>query len=372
MVPQNSRNTKRQITWIILSACVGVALLSFLVPAVSTVQQPFAAHLRTAIALLAALPFMAAAIWFMVSLGLFKSGVRFAYRMFGIGMILFAAGIAQLPILGLFDLWNTAWAQSGAVAVIFIAGAALMYVAMCKLAKLLHIRGLITSVWFVVSVAFVFAVLTYFVSPFLVQYHNVKDVESYLAAVGFAAIFMTAGPIVTSKVKRAIGESYSHAMKILLAAQWVLAFEGWHEYIQSYFMNNGTPYNDYGFYMWPFVLTAFIMLFASEAFARITVVPSLAVQTSEFNDREYIDSIITTAALASQPGDIDEILVGLRGITARLSSDTSPLTAEDKKELLEVYAKLETYLTSGRDPLRTFSRDEIRARLNEHFVAVLK
>lgn len=369
MVPQN---TKRRVTWIILGACISLSLLSFFIPAVSTVQEPFQAHLRTSIALIAALPFMAAAVWFMASLGRFKSGVRVAYTLLGIGMILLAAGLGQLPVLGLFDLWNSAWAQSGAVGIIFIGGAILSYLGLRKFARLLHIRGRIGLVWLVLGAAITVAVLSYFLSPYLVQYDNVKDVNSYLAAIGFAAVFMTASAILTYRVTGVIGESYRHAMKILLASQWVLAFEAWHEYIQTYFMNNGTPYNDYGFYMWPFVVSAFIVVFASEAFARIGTIPGLGTQTAEFNDREYIDSIITIAALVSQPRDIDEILVGLRAITARLSPNAVTLTSDDKKQLLMVYKKLEDYLTEGQDPLRTFSRDEIRARLNEHFVAALQ
>jgi hypothetical protein len=371
MTIQNARLRAQHICWYIIAASALVALLSFLVPVVATVQQPFVAHLRTAIALFAALPFIGASVWLMASLGRFKPGVRKAYTMASIGMILLAAGITQLPILGLFDLWNSAWALSGAVGVIFIAGAMLTYFGMRMLTRILDLKTHVTKSWLVVMIAVVFAVLSYFVSPYLVQYDNVKDINSYLAAIGFAGVFMAATAILAYRVSSVIGASYHTAMKIFAFGNGALAFEAFHEYTQSYFMNNGTPYNDYGFYMWPFMTAAVIMVFAAKEFSLINAEADDGNHPAELDDSVYIDSVITTAALVSRPQDVDGILTGLRSITARLSADSISLTNEDKNHLVAVYRQLEDYLTHGNDPLRTFTAEQVRSRLNQEFVAVV-
>jgi hypothetical protein len=123
--------------------------------------------------------------------------------------------------------------------------------------------------------------------------------------------------------------------------------------------------------MWPFMTAAVIMVFAAKEFSLINAEADDGNHPAELDDSVYIDSVITTAALVSRPQDVDGILTGLRSITARLSADSISLTNEDKNHLVAVYRQLEDYLTHGNDPLRTFTAEQVRSRLNQEFVAVV-
>jgi hypothetical protein len=73
--------------------------------------------------------------------------------------------------------------------------------------------------------------------------------------------------------------------------------------------------------------------------------------------------------LASNPGDIDPILDRVRKITATNTNDQS-LSPENEVELLDVYLDIEGYLTT-RDPIRIFTKDELRSRLSNDLLARL-
>jgi hypothetical protein len=164
-------------------------------------------------------------------------------------------------------------------------------------------------------------------------------------------------------------------MRSLAVAFGILAFGAAHEYTQTYFMNNGTPYNDYGIYLWPFILAAFAMVRASYAFNLVTSLNgqdrNASNSSAEIEDNEYIDNIVAVAALASRPEDIDEILKDLRAITARLEPGAR-LTHEDKQCLVAVYRQLETYFVNSGDPLRSFTREQVRSQLDDNFATLLK
>lgn len=76
-----------------------------------------------------------------------------------------------------------------------------------------------------------------------------------------------------------------------------------------------------------------------------------------------LDLVTYAGSLASNPPDIDPLLDPVRKITAThpLESGLSPA---DETELLKVYLELEVYLTS-RDPIRTFTKEELRGRLSD-------
>lgn len=82
-----------------------------------------------------------------------------------------------------------------------------------------------------------------------------------------------------------------------------------------------------------------------------------------------LDLVTYTAGLASNPADINSLLDTVREITARLGPGQAP-TAEDEKQLLGVYLELENYLTT-KEPLRSFTRDELRKRIAPTLLARL-
>src|SRR5688572_4599871 len=122
----------------IMLAALGVALSTFLLPVAETVDNATAAHLRTAMAALAAALTTGAAFWFLRGLTSFKAQSRHAYVLISIGLVVFSIALLQVPIIGLFDLWKSAWTTSGAAIVPFVVPLLLVYLGLRKFTKLLQ------------------------------------------------------------------------------------------------------------------------------------------------------------------------------------------------------------------------------------------
>jgi hypothetical protein len=86
--------------------------------------------------------------------------------------------------------------------------------------------------------------------------------------------------------------------------------------------------------------------------------------------KTILDVVIGAASLASQPQEIDPILANVRAITARLRPG-QPVSQRDGLTLLRVYLEIEQYLTT-RETLRSFTRDELRRRLDANLRASLE
>lgn len=75
-----------------------------------------------------------------------------------------------------------------------------------------------------------------------------------------------------------------------------------------------------------------------------------------------LDLAVYAGSLASNPAAIDPILDQVRKITVHSGKDG--LSQEDESQLLRVYLDLENYLTTS-DPIRTFTKQELRTRLSD-------
>lgn len=371
----HSKMTPGVVVGLIIMANVVLAALSFLVPVADTVQHAFQAHMRTAIALLAMTLFTSAALWFIIGVRHFAVSLRVAYVQLSVGLVMFSFALLQLPIFGLFDLWETAWAKSGGVVIIFVGATMLIYFGMRRFMSLLGLRSWVASFWKITLLLLAIAAATYVVAPSLIQYPNNDDVHAYLAVVAMAAGYVGAAAWLARRIKQAIGESYRRALASLLVALTVLGFAGTHEYVSTYFMNNGTPYNDYGFYLLPFVAAAVCMVFAARAFSFDRLLSAAAdpeaTTHTEVSDADYIDSILILSSLASRPQDIENILDELRQVTATKGPD-GVLSADDKRRLLAVYRSLESFYMSGKDPLRTYEREQLRRLVSPQLARVLR
>ncbi|HSX28906.1 MAG TPA: hypothetical protein VLF60_05665 [Candidatus Saccharimonadales bacterium] len=77
--------------------------------------------------------------------------------------------------------------------------------------------------------------------------------------------------------------------------------------------------------------------------------------------RSVLDMVALTASLASNPTEIDPLLDKMRAITANLAPGQAP-SPRDTEALLAIYLQLEQYMTT-KEPLRTFTKEELRSRL---------
>ena len=75
-----------------------------------------------------------------------------------------------------------------------------------------------------------------------------------------------------------------------------------------------------------------------------------------------LDMVTSSASLVSNIQAVDSILETVRVITAKLEPGQAPTKEEDQR-LLQVYLRLEQYLMT-KEPLRAFTKDELRARFS--------
>jgi hypothetical protein len=85
--------------------------------------------------------------------------------------------------------------------------------------------------------------------------------------------------------------------------------------------------------------------------------------------RTALDLVTHTGGLASNPADIDPLLDKVRAITATKSIEEG-LSPADEETLFGVYLGLENYLAT-RDPIRTYTKEELRSRINEDLLSKL-
>jgi flagellar biosynthesis component FlhA len=84
-------------------------------------------------------------------------------------------------------------------------------------------------------------------------------------------------------------------------------------------------------------------------------------QTSITGAKTVLDLVTSTAALASNPAQIDPILDSVRSITSQVVPG-QVLSDGDEAKIIEVYLRLEQYLIT-QEPIRNFTKEELRARL---------
>jgi hypothetical protein len=372
---QSSRSGRASVkVGVIIIASFVWAGLWWLLPARGTDPHAVAPHLRVAIGALAMAAYTGAGLWFISNLRYFTAKLRRVYLLVTIGLITYGFALLQLPVIGLFNLWESFWVTSGAVILFFALTPVIIYLGMRQYARLVHAKSIALSYWPVLAVMLAFGAATYVVSPHLVWYPKVADLTIYLTVVGTALVILTASTIMAWSLARSMGSTYQKSMRWLAITLTAMSIAGLHEYITSYFENDTNVfYVDYGIYLVPWVIAGFIALRAAYAFNNLTHDTTIVVEAAAgtpLKDQDYLDSILALVARSSNPQDLDRILDNMRFITSKLMPGM-PLHDSDKQQLLATYRELEIYLTSGKDPARVFTAQELRAHLTPAFKALL-
>jgi len=310
--------------------------------------------------------FCSGALLFLDALDVFKAGLKTAYRWFAAGLILFGFSLLQFPVVLVTGTYGEKWATSGVIVIPFILATAFMYVGMRQFARLLNVQTIMTQLWFSLVVVIGLAVGSGFLAHFIAL-NDVPaiDNETYTATVAWSTGFGVLAWLLVLKIRPVIGVLYRRPMTWLALALGVLVFSGLHEYVISFFLGEPDPYVYWGASLWPFIISGFLFVRAGYAFGATSdaVLPSATtVANPAQTDRAYIDSIVAVSNLASRPDDIDIIMDGLREVTASLVPG-APLTAEQHKRLVDIYFRLENYLTTV-DPLRNFSKEQLRQQID--------
>ncbi|HKU18848.1 MAG TPA: hypothetical protein VJP80_06270 [Candidatus Saccharimonadales bacterium] len=83
-----------------------------------------------------------------------------------------------------------------------------------------------------------------------------------------------------------------------------------------------------------------------------------------------LELVTRTASLVSNPREVDPLLDNVREVTSRLKPGEH-LSPADESKLFGVYLSLEQYLTI-KEPLRSFTKDALRARITPALRAQLE
>jgi hypothetical protein len=308
---------------------------------------------------------LGAMIYFLSSLRSFKRGLKVAYYLLSIGLILYSFILLQFFIVLLTGLEDIV-VRNALFLVPYGTASFFTYLGMRKFARLLEVRKLITSFLFVLILAVVVAVLaTLLPVPAGLLELGVDEMtlDAISGVLTWSVVFGMCAGIAALFVRRSISHTYKPAMMWTTVSLFVMAFSALHEFIvKIYFFDSAYVASDY--YLWPFILTSVLFLRAGLEF-RATQLYGL--QLAE--DASYTDIITATATLVSKPAAVDAELDKLRAITSSMNN-SKQLSSQDKTTLRQVYLYLEEYLVT-REPLSKFTRESLRDRLPREFAASL-
>ncbi len=356
---------------------VGIVLLSgvvagmtLFIPVADGAANPTATHWRTVAGTITMGLSVGAAIVLLNGPRSFKTDLKVAYRLIAFGIMAFSAALIQLVIWGLLDLWDSDWAASGSGLLPYVVTAALIYIGTRKFAKLLGIHSILNSFLFVFGITLVIGILMGIAATYLVQY-DLEGTDIYIGVGAWCSSYLLISSILVYKIFRAISPYYQPAMRWLTIGLGGLTVAAWHETINTFWFNNGDTYTDYGYYLLPWVVAGLILVRASYELRKLRAFGQTeASSKEEATDRDYIDSIVSVGGLASQPQQVDVMMDNLRFITSRMEPGQT-LTTSNKELLVKTYRQLEAYL-GHKDPLRTFSKDEILSHVTPAFRGVVE
>jgi hypothetical protein len=298
-----------------------------------------------------------------------------SYTWLGAGLISVAIATLQLPVIGLLDLWDSAWATGGGVITVFMAGAIFMYFGALKLAETLREEGFAMSPVAVTAGVIGITIVAYFVAGPLVQYDE-EGVNVYVATIAWCICYVVLAGMLTRRTAGDVGQAYQPSLGALAIAFFVFSISGVIEIVGTLIVGNDHAYQAYGVSLWPFIVSGLVFLWASYEFNLLTsrtVIAQVEVEQDIINitDRDYIESIVAVTSLASRPEAIRPILDELEAIAnANAKVAASTLTDVQRRKLVDIYYQLEGYLIED-DPLRNYSKENVREQVSAGFNAVL-
>lgn len=366
--------TRRHRTYVIIAGSI-VALAVFVFATVlflpvAAFSDPTFLRPRTGATLLTSILMLGAAGMILSTLSRFKKSLRIAYILVACGIVAIAFSVTQLAVIGFFNAYNSWYVNYGVLIVPFIPSTALIYLGVRRFARLLEVRTLFTSFWFVTLLAIIASIISYITARAWARTLYIAGTDIYIATVAWTTVYAASAATLLRRISQRIGPFYHDALLWLYFALVALSVAGLHEHLSSYWFGNPDFYVSHGIATIPFIITGLLLLRAAYALCALStpvIADEHAAETAAsaaipIQDSEYTNAITYAASLSSHPNDMDFILDDLRLVTASLKGG-QPLSAEDKRRLINVYLKVELYLTYH-DPLRNFRRDEVRSKLS--------
>jgi hypothetical protein len=303
---------------------------------------------------------MLGAIWyFLASLRTFKPGLRPAYILLSIGIFLLPIPTALIVLVLSFpDIFLSHIEVIRYIIIAsFIVAATMMYAGTVLFARLLAVKHLLVKS----ITVFVLAVVAAMISLKFMKGIDVQVAKLGLQSLAASTVIALGTALFAIRIKKTLGAIYTSAMNWLIAAFIVLTFDYATNVILSLWPEKFLSYLDYS--DWPLVLMGITFLAAGYLFWRSGRMAKIS------DTATYVDSVTHIAQMVSDPKSIDPTLDKMRVITAK-RRDNDDLTSSEKKELTEVYLKIEEHLVHH-DPLRKISKSDLRASLSYDFQQVL-
>ncbi len=312
-----------------------------------------------AISVVAALLNMLAVPFFLGGVRQFKAELQRAYLILCIGIGIFGFAQIQLPFITLFDWWG--WINSGGIAVPYLVGVVCMLWGMRVFAALLRVKRFGTSPFAAFGLSVVLSLAAVLV-PHVKIATDELTFHLSLAISIFDSVFVSFAAVIAFQIRRIIGATYIRSMSWLCAALVVVSVAGWQYVAVQLTLHTGDWYYDYTVMVAPFILGGLLLVAAGYAFSNINVWSGgRASQRSALE----LDVVMYVAGLVSNPSEINLALEDVRRVTSHMTFGQA-LSDEGRAVMVGVYAKIELYLVEN-DPLRTFSREELRHRIAKEF-----
>jgi len=352
------------------------SLLLGVVSAFIVTNQTLPFRVTMGLSVAAALLNLLAIPFFIIGLKHFKIRLQHAYTLLCIGIGIFGLAQVQLPLITLYNLGF--WLDSGAIALPYLVGVVCIFLSMRALSKLLNITSLGRSI----GIALLATIILSLDASYLPHVAIMTDELTFhisLALSIWNSVFITFAALLALKIRLKIGKEYAHSVNWLFAALSTLAFAGWHYTVTQLVTMQGEWYYDFSISILPFIAGALLFVIAGYTFDEINSVgnsartpstptkntPPMHAPASILNSQQELDIVLYVANLVSNPTDIDLVLDRVRDITSRLQPGEQP-SPSDRETLKKVYEELEDYLLH-QDPLRVFTREELRGRISKRF-----
>ncbi|HKU18849.1 MAG TPA: hypothetical protein VJP80_06275 [Candidatus Saccharimonadales bacterium] len=152
-----------------------------------------------------------AVVLLLMGAGAYKAELKRAYLAMCAGIMLVALGCVQLPVLGIFNLWGSAWVNNGFVGVPFFVSGLVLYIGVRRLALLIGQAGLLTRFVVVVPLVIVLCVALAFVPHVHVTFAE-RDFDIAYGIFMWSAVFTVIATVLLARIQRDIGQHYQSAM----------------------------------------------------------------------------------------------------------------------------------------------------------------
>jgi hypothetical protein len=176
------------------------------------------ASFRMSLAMLAVLStlHMGAAILFVVNLGVYKEGMRKAFRPITYNRIFNAVTASIITIISLYSLWDQKWVSSGVIISAFALSGYFQYLGPVRLSRLIKsdLPKWISNQTLLISIVVVFSLVVTLLLPSLREKYD--GFNTFLFFGTITSLLYYVSIFILAKVRSQIGAHYTSAMTWLL------------------------------------------------------------------------------------------------------------------------------------------------------------